>query len=247
MIGPINELLAKHRDEIPDWEMESQREQLIQQQLPEVIKSKLLFMDVQRTVPPDKIASIEEKVRKAYHEDKVEELKKSMGATSLADLDAKLREMGSSLAKQEQNFFENVVCRDWLRTNMKYRQEVTPDEMLAEYRRRQAEYFQPAKVRWERLMVRLDQYPDRDAAFAAIAALGNEVLHGAPLAEVAKRSSQCPNASLGGQYDWTRQGSLAAKKIDQVLFSIPVDHLSRIIEEDDQLSIVRVIERKDAG
>ncbi len=247
LLGPINQALAPYQGKAPEWEIAEQREMLLRQQLPEVVKTKLLFLDVMQTVPADRLSRAEEKIRLDFHKTKVNELKEAFKAGSLAELDVKLRETGSSLAKQERNHFENIVCRDWLRSNIKYDPEVTPDEMLAEYRNRAAEYARPARVKWERLTVRFDQFATRASADAAIRALGDQVLRGAPLEDVARRGSQCPNASLGGQYDWTRQGSLASKPIDEVLFSIPAGRLSRILEDEEGLHIIRVIERQDAG
>jgi parvulin-like peptidyl-prolyl isomerase len=80
-----------------------------------------------------------------------------------------------------------------------------------------------------------------------LAAMGNEVLGGRPFVEVAKDRSEGPAASQGGLYDWTRQGSLAAKKLDEAVFSLPVGELSAIIEDGEMLRIVRVVERKPAG
>ena len=57
-------------------------------------------------------------------------LQEKLQATSIADVDTKLREFGSSLAKQEQAFFESVVAREWLRSNVEFREEVTHDELL---------------------------------------------------------------------------------------------------------------------
>lgn len=80
-----------------------------------------------------------------------------------------------------------------------------------------------------------------------IAAMGNEVLGGRPLAEVAKARSEGPTAYQGGGFDWTCQGSLASKKLDEAIFSLPVGELSAIIEDEELLHIVRVVERQPAG
>ena len=77
--------------------------------------------------------------------------------------------------------------------------------------------------------------------------MGNQVMQGASLAEVAKAGSQGPTASSGGSYDWTNQGSLSSKEIDQAIFSLPVGSLSEIFETSRGCHIVRVIERKPAG
>jgi hypothetical protein len=56
-------------------------------------------------------------------------------------------------------------------------------------------------------------------------------------------------------FDWTSAGSLASKRLDEAVFSLPIGQLSAIIEDEpspnlaDQaaLHIIRVVERRDAG
>ena len=75
--------------------------------------------------------------------------------------------------------------------------------------------------------------------------MGNEVYFGAPFATIARKHSQEPNAQKGGYYDWTSQGSLASKPINQAIFTLEAGKLSQIIEDDRGCHIVRVIERTD--
>src|SRR4029078_13201009 len=70
---------------------------------------------------------------------------------------------------------------------------------------------------------------------------------GRPFAEIAQTQSQGVTAYNGGAYDWTTQGSLAAKNIDENIFALPVGALSEIIKTDRGFHIVRVLERKAAG
>jgi parvulin-like peptidyl-prolyl isomerase len=81
-----------------------------------------------------------------------------------------------------------------------------------------------------------------------IAKMGDEVLlGGTPFHAVARRYSQEPRASDGGFYDWVTPGSLASKPIDRAVFSLEVDRLSQIIEDEQGLHIIRVRERTEAG
>ena len=50
----------------------------------------------------------------------------------------------------------------------------------------------------EELMVRIDKYRSKTDAYAAIACMGNQVLAGKPLAQVAKAQSDGPTAEQGG-------------------------------------------------
>jgi parvulin-like peptidyl-prolyl isomerase len=77
--------------------------------------------------------------------------------------------------------------------------------------------------------------------------MGNDVLRGAPFAEVAKLRSHGPTRFDGGIYDWTTKGSLVSKVLDEAIFGLPVGSMSQILEDENGYHIVRVIERVDAG
>ena len=165
----------------------------------------------------------------------------------LADLDAFLRKGGSSLEKQRRAWGEYNIGRMGIRDKVNLNPEVSHQEMIDYYREHIGEFGVLAKAKFEILTVRFDKFPSKEAAWQAIAAMGNEVFFGAPFAAVAKKSSQDPNAAKGGQYDWTNQGSLASEVIDQAIFSLEVGKLSQILEDDRGFHIVRVVERQDAG
>ena len=116
---------------------------------------------------------------------------KRTGVDSSTMLDAHYRNMGSSLRRIRESWAENEVAKYMIRTKINVDPAVSHRELfdtwLAE---REDKWKLPAKVRWERLVVRFDRFPTRQAAWEAISAMGNEVVYGAPLEAVAKRSSQ---------------------------------------------------------
>ena len=94
-------------------------------------------------------------------------------------------------------------------------------------------------------MVRIDKYRSKTDAYAAIACMGNQVLAGKPLAQVAKAQSDGPTADQGGLRDWTGKGSLVAQQLDLALFGLPVGQLSPILESESGYHIIRVVERRE--
>jgi parvulin-like peptidyl-prolyl isomerase len=77
--------------------------------------------------------------------------------------------------------------------------------------------------------------------------MGNDVYYGASFAAVAKKSSQGLNAEEGGLNDWTNQGSLVSKRLDDALFTIETGKLSQVIEDERGYHIIRVLERTEPG
>jgi hypothetical protein len=247
LLGQVNDLLEPYRTRLTAEELETERERLIQQMLPHVVERKLVILDFLRDVPAERMPDLREQVYKSFQEERLPEVLQKTKLGTAVELDAKLRTLGSSLAKQQEVYFEQMVGRLAVQKNVDINPEVTHDELLDYYRRHSQDYDVKARARWERLTVRFDRFASREEAYQAMVRMGNEVLGGAPLSAVAKRSSQDPQAHLGGQYDWTTQGSLVSKELDRLIFSMPVGRLSRIIEDGQGYHIVRVLEREEAG
>lgn len=170
------------------------------------------------------------------------------GLETTGELDAALRQQGSSLAKQLTFFTEYHVGRQILPKQINFRPEVTHQEMLDYYREHAADFAVPAKARFEIMTVYYKNFPTQQAAEQALSQMGNAVyLGGALFAAVAQKSSQEPGASKGGQYDWTSKGSLASGVLDEAIFTLPVGRLSQILRDDRGCHILRVQERVDAG
>jgi hypothetical protein len=181
---------------------------------------------------------------------------------SLGELDRELRQYGTSVEQQIREYGEYIMGMEALKTAIQGnphakgkgskgidKKEVTHEEMLDYYEKHQAEYYIPAKARFEILTARFSRFNnDRTAAKDHIIAMGNAViLGGTPFPSVARKQSHDPHADEGGLYDWVTPGGLASKPIDQAIFTIEVDKLSQIIEDDLGYHIVHVLERKPAG
>jgi parvulin-like peptidyl-prolyl isomerase len=168
-------------------------------------------------------------------------------AETLQELDAILRPYGSSLSKQIRLYGEDRLGKDTVRRQVFTTVEVSHQEMLDYFQANAADYAVPAKARFEILTVRFANFRTRSEAWNMLAQMGNEVYFGAPFATIARKHSQEPHAEQGGYYDWTSQGSLASKPIDQAIFTIEPNKLSQIIEDERGLHIVQVKERTEAG
>ena len=171
---------------------------------------------------------------------------KRAGASSRRELEWKLQKLGTSVERAKRLFCERMLASEWIQSQIKRNNEITPDQMIAYYRQHLDEFTTPARAKWEELMVRLEKYPNPDAAYAALAQMGNQVLAGPTFADVAKASSDGPTAPNGGAWGWTLKGSLVSKEIDIALFDprLPVGQLGAIIREPNGYHIIRVTSRE---
>jgi parvulin-like peptidyl-prolyl isomerase len=199
-----------------------------------------------RNVPAENVAKMREGMGQRFEDDALPSILKDNKLQTRAELEAKLRSAGSSIEDTKRNFIESQMARGWLHENVKARGIVTHQQLIEYYQKHPEEFRIQGRARWEQLTTRKSQFSSNGDAYMAVAALGNEVLGGQPFPDVAKARSQGVTASSGGTHNWTTQGSLVSKPLDEAIFALPVGSLSEIIEDDTGFHIVRVVEREDA-
>ena len=242
-LGQINEILKQK--EIPSITPQEQ-EMLISRLLPMAVDSKLVYLDYLRNVPADKLGEIQSKLRDAYDEHQLAKSMQNAGVRSESELDAKLRELGSSVDKQRRQFGEMVLAQQVLKEKVDPKVDVTRDDLVKYYEEHRDEYFHPASAKWEQLAVRKDRFGSAEEARQAVAKMGNNVYQGQSWADVARGASQGLTADAGGAHDWTQKGSLVSKVLDEAIFNLPVGEMSpQILEDDWGFHIIRVTERKE--
>ena len=248
----VKEFNAHSSDPDPVKAMTPANAVLIHQLLRQQIDVKMIYQDFLKTVPKEHLADIQENIDRHFDETQLKTLMKRENVVSRADLETALRAKGSSLDREKRIFSEQVVAQQWIQQKLKKdkdeekEEEITHEEMLAWYQAHLKNFEHPAKARWEELMIAFARHPNRGEAYSAMAALGNRVLAGVSLADVARSASEGPTARDGGQRDWTQKDSLSAEALNQALFSQPVGQLSpQILESAEGFHIIRVVERKE--
>jgi parvulin-like peptidyl-prolyl isomerase len=221
--------------------------QICQQVLPQHVEMLLIYVDALREIPEDKLPEIRQNVDKAFDTQMLPQLMREANAANSAEFAQQLRAKGQSLERMRKMFFERGLAQEWLRKNASFSDDVPHADMIAWYQAHLTDYDYPARARFEALTVKTGLKRQRRQAWDMLAEMGNEVLAGRPFADVAKSRSEGPTAAAGGVFDWTTKGSLASKLLDEAIFSLPVDQLSSIIEDEQALHIVRVVERREAG
>jgi parvulin-like peptidyl-prolyl isomerase len=209
--------------------------------------SKLLFAEASKKIPPEGLKDIEKKMGEEFDENQLKAMMQRANCQTKEQLEAKLREAGTSLPRRRQFFFEQSLAQHWLYEQIKGKDEEIPlADILAYYKANGPKFDHEGTALWEELTVLFSRVPDKNSARATIVRMGNDVLSGRPFAEVAKAGSQGLTAANGGLRDWTTKGSLKSAIMDEAIFNLPVMRMSQILEDDDGVHIVRVIQRKDA-
>ena len=253
----VEPTIEQNRDRIPNEAAEQKvREQIIRQVLKQFIQTKAMyqefFHDAAGTATPKKLAEMKgtilPRAGKIFFQKQVPVMQEKYKVTDLQGLEEKLRERSMSLTTMKSIFVEQVLAGELERKYVPDTFEVSLQELRDYYKKNKSDWNEPAKARWEQLTVRFDKHDNNRAAVEKrIHDLGNEIfLGGKRFEQVAKQSSEGYTANEGGKHDWTTQGSLKSKQLDQQLFSIPTGELSQVIADDIGMHIIRVIERTPA-
>ena len=241
----VRQLLDHINDADPGMAVDPQRRAIIMTLLRTQIETKLIFQDFRRTIPNESMPNIEQSIGRQFEQTELKTLLKKEKVQSNQELETRLRSRGSSLEREKRIFMEQIIRQQWVREQIKVDKEVTHEQMLTWYQGHLADFEKPARARWEELMASFTKYPSSEAAYAALAQMGNQILGGAPLTEVAKAQSNGPTASQGGLRDWTSKGSLVSEEMDRNLFGLPVGQLSPILQGPTGYHIIRVVERQE--
>jgi hypothetical protein len=241
-----NQRIEKVMPMAPKAAKDKIRNDLIKKMLPQFVNTKLMYVGMLRVLPEG--ASEEKLLEQAYKqfdESALPDMLKSSGTKTNADFDAQLRAQGTSLRKLRLSWSQDQLTRYFTQQQLNVDTTVSHQEMLDAYYENIETYEIAARSKWEQIMIRFDRCSSRTDAERQIKELGNQIVYGAKLSAVAKKSSHGFRASDGGAHDFTSRGSLVLKQLDRAIFTLPIGELSDVIETKDGFHIVRVVERNE--
>ena len=247
MIFEVNQLLEKHMKGAPEEAKQMQRGKLLKRLLPKYVDQKMLYIATTSQLPEE--ADMEDVIKQAektFNEKALPDVMEKSGVTSATQFDANLRAQGSSIRQMRRAWAKDQVSRYFLSEQVKFSRDVTPFDLLQEYRGNYDSYAKNAKCRWEQIKINFDKSGGRFAAKDKAEDIYNRLVHGGNFQAIAKKESHGFKASNGGQHDWTNKDSLVNKKIDGLIFTMPTGRLSEVIETKDAWHIIRVVERIDS-
>lgn len=239
--------IEKASASLPPDKLRELRLQICKQVVGQHVETILIYVDACREIPEDKLPEIRKSLDQAFNDTQLPKMMEEEGASNSLEYERQLRARGSSLDRLRKTFFEQALAQEWLRKNTASNEEIPHADLIAWYQNHLEEYDIPARAKFEIITVKLGPTRTRSQAWEIVAGAGNEILGGRAFAEVAKTRSEGPTSSSGGAYDWTTKGSLALKKVNEAIFTLPVGELSAIIDDGNALHIVRVTEREEAG
>jgi parvulin-like peptidyl-prolyl isomerase len=222
---------------------EQEHKAMLRQLLKQQTEAKLLFLDAKKKIPTENFPNVEKQFNKQFEQSEVKKLMKRYNAETWRDLDQALKARGSSFERERRDMFERSLGQEWLFTQVKRDEEITYEQMISYYRDHPSEFDKPTLTRWQIFSIAFSEFPAKEDAYAAIAAMGNKVLGGEDFAAVAKASKTGCDGEIS---DWPKKGRVVSPVVEQAILGLPPGQMSPILEDWRGYHIVRVVERQTA-
>lgn len=251
----IGGLLAQSQQQPSELELKLAKLNMLRQLLSRSIQQKQMresfVLDQVATESADKredaYKKMTSKAKQYFFEEQLPKLQKKYATDDATELNRLLHEEGSSLKAAQREFIDDMLGQLYISQKINKKPEISISAIHEYYHANRDDYRHEAEARWEQLTVLKSNFPSQAAAKEAITSMAKEAYFGGSMEAVARERSQEPFASDGGVHDWTTLGSLRSKPLEKQVFSIPVNRISEIIEDDESFHVIRVLGRRDEG
>jgi peptidyl-prolyl cis-trans isomerase SurA len=207
---------------------------------------------------------------------KLDEIRKSMNLESMEDLEKAAQAQGISFEDFKDNMKSNIITQRVIGEEVGRRIQIPPAELAQFYEQHKREFERPEQVDLAEILVSTEAPKPTEQAkgtdpskpgaepvkapesaggedparVSAAEAKANELLEsirkGAKFEEVAKKSSDGPTASQGGELGAFKRGALA-KELENKVFAMKTGDVSDVIRTKQGFIILKVVEHQSAG
>lgn len=195
---------------------------------------------------------------------RLDEIRKQMNLSSMDDLEKAAQAQGVSFEDFKQNLRNQIITQKVISEEVGSKIQVTKEEEQAYYSDHKDELAQPEQIRLSEILVSTEKPAaanektggaDKPAAddaqqLAAAEAKAKDLLaqiqKGAKFEDVAKKNSDDPSATQGGDLGYFKRGSLA-KELEDKTFAMKPGDVSEIIRTRQGFVLLKVTEHTQAG
>ena len=238
------QMLQHMKEKAPAEIYASRRKQVLQARLIPHIEKQLLLSAVKEELNGEQMAAVDEQLD-ALFVDQIEDLKKRAKVGTVAELEEVLAKEGTTIAQIRKAFYDQQLSRQYLGLKLQGLEPPSREEVLAEYKRREDDYRQPADVKWQQLWISFEGNGGQAGAFEVLQKAVSELKSGIPFDVVVGKYSDGPMKSEGGVWDYTTRGNLANKEVEDALFTMPIGEVSRPYKAGNAFQVVRVADRRE--
>lgn len=181
---------------------------------------------------------------------RLDEMRKQMKLDTMEDLEKAAQSQGVSFEDFKQNMRTEIITQKVIQREVGSRINISKDEEQAFYDAHKSELSHPEQVRLSEILVSTEQAGDDqqkiDAAKAKADDLLKQIKAGTNFDDVAKKESQGPSASQGGDLGFFERGKLA-KQLEDLTFNMKKGDISDVVRTKQGFVILKATEHEKAG
>ena len=174
----------------------------------------------------------------------LERMRKQVGVPNMEVMDQALRQQGSSLQEYRRNMKKRIIVDTLMQQAVYSKVTLLTPEIEGFYQENIDRYTEPAEVELKEILFLTEGKQvemQRKTAQKVLAKLRS----GASFEDLAKRYSEGPTASRGGDIGSFKENSMAAA-VEEFAFKLKEGEFSDIIETQYGLQVIKVVSRKPA-
>jgi len=181
---------------------------------------------------------------------RLDEMRKQMKLDSMDDLEKAAQAQGVSFEDFKQNMRTEIITQQVIQREVGGRVNISREEEQKFYNEHKSELERPEQVKISEILISTERAGDDQEKIAAAQAKADEVLKqirgGGNFDEIAKKESQGPTASQGGDLGYFKRGTLA-KQLEDLTFGMKKDQVSDVIRTKQGFVILKVTEHQMPG
>ncbi len=181
---------------------------------------------------------------------RLDEMRKQMKLDSIDDLEKAATAQGVSFEDFKQNMRTEIITQQVIQREVGGHINVTKDEEQKFYNEHKPDLERPEQVKLSEILISTEQAGDDQQKVAAAHAKADDLLKqikaGGNFDDIAKKESQGPSASQGGDLGYFKRGTLA-KQLEDLTFGMQKGQVSDAIRTKQGFVILRVTDHQTAG
>ncbi len=154
----------------------------------------------------------------------------------------------TSRSEYMDNLREQMIVGMMVNEEVSQRARVTPEQVRDYYNaHKEQDYFIPEEMKYSVIVLNKGETPEEQTVKLTEAqSIRQKLLEGADFAETAKAVSEGSRATEGGAFPWMKPKD-ARPELQETLKTQPAGQISKIIETDSQLYIVKLEARRQSA
>jgi len=181
---------------------------------------------------------------------RLDEMRKQMKLDSIDDLEKAATAQGVSFEDFKQNMRTEIITQQVIQREVGGHINVTKDEEQKFYNEHKPDLERPEQVKLSEILISTEQAGDDQQKVAAAQAKADDLLKqikaGGNFDDIAKKESQGPSASQGGDLGYFKRGTLA-KQLEDLTFGMQKGQVSDAIRTKQGFVILKVTDHQTAG